>query len=130
MPYDISTLPPSSRPDNAADPTDLGPTEVAASARAAMPHAVTTVMTASADTAMNTAAGLRTRNGAARRAISSAPSARTVTSTAEAVEAASSVTTTPAARSPPNPSRTMATKNSSIAGGWPATCVGQLSSAA
>ena len=87
-------------------------------------------MRASAETAMNTAAGVSTRNGAARRATSSASSARSVTSTATAVDAASTVTTTPAARSPPSPTFTRPTKNSSVPGGCPATWVGQLSSAA
>ena len=77
---------------------------------------------------MNTAAGVTTRNGAARRAASSAPSARNATSTAQAVVAASAVTTRPAARSPPRPIRTSPTKNRRAPGGWPATWVGQLSS--
>ncbi len=76
---------------------------------------------------MNTAAGPSTRNGAARRATASAPSARSVTRTAGAVVAAIRVTTSPAAKSPPSPSRTSATKNSSAPGGWPATWVTQLS---
>ena len=40
--------------------------------------------------------------------------------------AASSVTTSPAAKPLPSPSRTSTTKNSSAPGGWPATCIGQL----
>ena len=46
--------------------------------QAASPHAATAAISASAETAMKTAAGVSTRNGAARRASSSAPSARSV----------------------------------------------------
>ena len=76
---------------------------------------------------MKTAAGPRTRKGAARRATPSAPRVRRVTSTAGAVAAARTTTTSPAARSPPSPMRTSPMKNSTASGGCPATCVGQLS---
>ena len=66
---------------------------------------------------MNTAAGVSTRNGAARRARASRSSARSVTITAGAVVAAIAVTTRPAARSPPRPSRTSPMKKSSAPGG-------------
>ena len=78
---------------------------------------------------MKTAAGARTRNGADRRAIDSASSARSVTITATAVVAAIAVTTRPAARSPPSPTLTRPTKKSIVPGGCPAGCVGQLSGA-
>ena len=57
-----------------------------------------------------------------RREARGPPSARPRT-----VLAARTVTTSPAAKSPPSPIRTRPTKNSSAPGGWPATCVVQLS---
>ena len=74
--------------------------------------------------------GPNTRNGAARRACCSAPSTRSVSSTATAVDAAMSVTTRPAANPLPSPSRSSTTKNVSAPGGWPATCTGQLAGSA
>ncbi len=129
-PYDIITPQPSSSPA-ATDHATIDPRDerVAAIARQASPHAATAAKTASAETAMKTAAGVSTRKGAARRAIASAPSARNVTITASAVVAAITVTTRPAARSPPRPTFTSPTKKSSAPGGCPAGWVGQLSGA-
>ncbi len=61
-----------------------------------MPQAATAANIASALTACQIAAGANTRKGAARRATTSAPSTRSVSSTARAVVAATSVTTMPA----------------------------------
>ena len=91
-----------------------------------MPQAAVAANMASAETAIQIAAGVSTRNGATRRAAPSAPSARRVTSTAAAVEAATRMTTTPATKPPPRPRRASTTKNSVAPGGWPATWVGQL----
>ncbi len=90
---------------------------VAANASAVSPHAATAANIASAETACQIAAGPRTRNGAARRAIDSAPSSRTVISTATAVVAAMTVTAKPAARPEPSPMRVSATKKTSAPGG-------------
>ena len=91
-----------------------------------MPQAATAANIASALTHCQIAAGPKTRNGAARRAIGSAPSTRSVTITATAVVAATRVTTMPAARSLPSPTRARTTKKLSAPGGWPAMCTGQL----
>ena len=91
-----------------------------------MPHAATAANIASALTACQIAAGPKTRKGAARRAICSAPSRRSVTITASAVVAAIRVTTTPAANPSPRPIRERTTKKPSAPGGWPAMCTGQL----
>ena len=98
----------------------------APAARAAIPQAATAANIASALTHCQIAAGPKTRNGAALRATTSAPSSRSVTSTASAVEAASSVTTTPAHQPLPSPIRSSTTKKPSAPGGWPATCTGQF----
>ncbi len=91
-----------------------------------MPQAATAANIASALTHCQMAAGPKTRNGAARRATTSAPSSRRVTITARAVEAASSVTTMPAWSPLPSPIRSSTTKKPSAPGGWPATWTGQF----
>ena len=60
---------------------------VAAKARAQSPHAANAANIASAETDIQIAAGPSTRNGAARRAATSAPSRRSVSSTATGVVA-------------------------------------------
>lgn len=131
IPYDIMTVAPSTIPAIAAQAIIAAVRgRDTATASDAMPHAPTVAITASAETARNTAAGVKTRKGAALRATASAPRARSVVSTAAGSVAATSVTTMPAVKSEPSPSRTRATKNRSIPGGCPATWVTQLSSAA
>ena len=76
---------------------------------------------------MNTAAGESTRNGAARRASSSASRVRSSASTERTVVAPMTVTTIPAPNEPPRPIRTRPTKKSKASGGCPAAWVGQLS---
>ena len=88
-----------------------------ASARAPRPQAANAANIASADTHCHTAAGPTTRNGAANLACCSAPSTRSVTSTATAVDAASNVTTRPAVSPLPSPIRTSSTKNVRAPGG-------------
>ena len=101
-------------------------TEEVAAATAASPQAATAAKTPSADTATQIAAGASTRNGTARRATSSAPRRRRVTSTATGVVHPTRVRTSAEANEPPSPSPTRPTKSSSAPGGWPATWVGQL----
>ena len=100
--------------------------ERVAAATAASPHAATAAKTPSADTATQMAAGASTRNGAARRATSSAPSSRRVTRTATGVVQPSTVRVRAQAKAPPRPTATSPTYTRSAPGGWPATCVGQL----
>ena len=117
-PYESRTQYPSTRPDAAAHaPVRARVLAVAAQARRHSPHAATAPNIASAETDIQIAAGPSARNGAARRAPNSAPSRRSVISTATGVVAAITVTTSPAASPLPSPIRTRTTKKRSAPGG-------------
>ena len=82
-----------------------------------MPQAAVAANIASAETAIQIAAGVSTRKGATRRAPASAPRVRSVTRTAAAVEPAIRITIVPATNPFARPSRDSATKNRVAPGG-------------
>src|SRR5882757_3540975 len=125
-PYDRYNARPSKKPPAIACISPIRSWRLAATANAAIPHALTQRNHASAETATQIAAGATTRNGAARRASRSPATDRTVTSTAGIASAPVSTQNTAAGPAPDRPIRASDQNVNSAPGGWPATWVVHL----